>query len=81
MAKVSKLWEGLTTTGLSGTYIRPHNGGYAFGRWYKQHWGGYRFEHLGDRSSVEAARLALEAVDKAVERRTRELNKRRKRHG
>lgn len=75
--KIAKLWEGLTATGLSGTYIRPHAGGYAFGRWWNNPWG-YRFEHLGERSTVEACREALAGLDKSLERKAEKLRRARR---
>ena len=74
--------EGLSPNVPSGTYIRGHEGGFAFGRWWRavgpdgDH---VRFEPLGDRRSREECRAALEAFDKAAEKRSRELNKKRRR--
>lgn len=79
MAKLVKLWEGLQEGRPSGTYIRPHTDGtYEFGRWAHSILGHYRFTRIGERPTREACREALEADDKAHERRAKQLNKRRR---
>jgi hypothetical protein len=82
MAKLAK-WIGLSDR-PHGIYIRPHEqgSGYTCGRWFKQPLGlGYRFEHVGEGATVEACRAVLEGADVDAERRTRQLNLRRRSRG
>jgi hypothetical protein len=82
MAKAISKWIGLSEDRPSGTYIRPHGHGlqgYSYGRWSRQFLGHYRFDHLGSAATVEACKEALAEADRAAERHSAALNKRRKR--
>lgn len=80
-ATAQALFTGAQTA--SGTYILPHTGGYVFGRWYRSHVPGFgehtRWVQLGERSTVEACREAMEAIEKAQEQRAKLLNRKRMR--
>ena len=78
MAKLKELWEGLTPTKRNGTYIRPHLGGYEFGRWSRTvyPWGDHvRFDRLGERSTMDECRAAFESFDKAADKKAERLRR------